>query len=179
MVVTILLALISPAVALALALWGYRRANRADQLRAFFEMHERYLDERVRAGRRLLHQRVAGRSVEQTASLDAEERRTIGFTLATMNALAIACEGGYVRRDLLERSMGRSYVSAVHAAKPYIDHLERVRGFRPYGYAERLAARTAARLGLPDAAWVGPNDGADGAAATDAVSSGSRAASHE
>jgi hypothetical protein len=137
----VLLTLVSPTVAVAIALWGFRRSTRADKLRAFFEMHERYLAMDVRAGRRLVHEVVQGRSVDEVAALERSVLSSVGYTLAVMNSIAVACEGGYVERRLISRSMGRSYVAAMAAAGPYIDYVEDARGYRPYIFAERLAAR--------------------------------------
>ncbi|MEU5514205.1 hypothetical protein [Streptomyces griseoaurantiacus] len=134
-------ALISPVVAVFLAVWNFRGVSRADRLRAFFELQERYLNAEVRAGRGLLHREVAGRGSHEMAVLPPETASRIGHTLAVMNSIAIACEGKYVERDLVARSMGRSYAGAVAAAKPYIDHVEQQRGFRPYPFAERFAER--------------------------------------
>jgi hypothetical protein len=140
---TTLLALVAPAVAIVIAFWGFRRTTRADRLAAFFTLHEQYLKPEVRAGRRLIHNHISGRSPAEMAELPDSDRATVGFTLATLNAVAIACEARYVDRIVVQQSMGRSFAAAVTAAKPYIDELEARRGFRPYGYAERLAARIA------------------------------------
>jgi hypothetical protein len=134
------LALLSPVVAVMVALFGFRRSTRADRLAAFFQLHERYLAPEVRSGRRLIYERVAGRPEADLAQLPEEVRAAIGYTLAVMNSIAIACEARYVDIAAIERSMGRSYSSTVNAAGPYIDYIERNRGFRPYLYAERLAA---------------------------------------
>jgi hypothetical protein len=140
MTVAVWLALVSPAVAILIALFGFRRSRRADQLAAFFQLQERYLAPEVRDGRRLIHQRVSGRPVEDIANIPDDIRTAVGYSLAVMNAIAIACEARYVDRVAVIRSMGQSYSSAVVAAKPYIDYVEKGRGFRPYGYAEGLAA---------------------------------------
>jgi hypothetical protein len=137
----VLLQLISPLVAVVIAVWGFRRSTGADRLRAFFELQERYLAKEVRDGRRTLHQVVAGKSADEVAKLDRNDLNSIGYTLAVMNSIAIACAGRYVDVKLVSRSMGRSYNRAVIAAAPYIDHLETVRGYRPYLFAERLAAK--------------------------------------
>jgi hypothetical protein len=50
-------------------------------------------------------------------------------------------EVGYVDRELIAQSMGRSFVMAITAARPYIDQLENARGFRPYPFGERLASQ--------------------------------------
>ncbi|MGO1052035.1 DUF4760 domain-containing protein [Crossiella sp. CA198] len=152
MALSVWLSLLSPVVALLIAFWGFRRSTRADRLRAFFDLHERYLSAEVRAGRRLLHQRVAGRSAEELAELDRDTLDRIGYTLAVLNSIAIACAGGYVDRRLVRRGMGRSYAGAIIAARPYIDRVEALRGFRPYPFAESLAER------LREGAHVEPRD---------------------
>jgi hypothetical protein len=134
------LALLSPVVAVLVALFGFRRSTRADRLAAFFQLHERYLAPEVRSGRRLIYQQVAGRPEADIAQLPEEVRTAVGYTLAVMNSIAIACEARYVDIGTVERSMGRSYSGTVKAACPYLDYLEQNRGFRPYIYAERLAA---------------------------------------
>jgi hypothetical protein len=151
-----LLGLVSPAVAIAIAFWGFQRSRRADKLRAFFEVYERYLTKEARTGRREIYQSVAGRSDSELAALSREILTCIGYSLAVMNSIAIACEGGYVDRQLIVRSMGRSFTLAVTAAKPYFDHVERVRGHRPYPFAERLAARLAAEGGWSPPALSSP-----------------------
>jgi hypothetical protein len=133
------LALISPVVAVMVTIFGFRRSTRADRLAAFFQLNERYLAPEVRGGRRLIYEHVSGRSAEDVAQLPGEVRAAIGYTLAMMNSIAIACEARYVDPVVVQRSMGRSYSGTVAAAKPYIDYLEKDRGFRPYLYAERLA----------------------------------------
>ncbi|MGW0520007.1 DUF4760 domain-containing protein [Crossiella sp. NPDC003009] len=152
MSLSVWLSLISPAVAVLVAAWGFRRSTRADRLRAFFDLHERYLSAEVRAGRRILHQLVAGRSAEQLAELDRATLDRVGYTLAVLNSIAIACAGGYVDRKLVRRSMGRSYTSAVAAAQPYLDRVQAQRGYRPYPFAEALAAE------LREGAHAGPRD---------------------
>jgi hypothetical protein len=107
----------------------------------FFDMQERYLSERVRSGRRIIHARVSGRSADDIAAGDPEDLSVVGYALAVMNTIAICSESGYIDEKLLAQSMGRSYANAVSAARPYIDYVESVRGFRPYPYAERLADR--------------------------------------
>lgn len=134
------LALLSPAVAVIVALFGFRRSTRADRLAAFFQLHERYLAPEVRSGRKLIYEHVAGRPETDMAKLPEEVRAAIGYALAVMNSIAIACEARYVDVADVERSMGRSYGGTVTAARPYIDYIERNRGFRPYIYAEQLAA---------------------------------------
>ncbi|MFJ6928026.1 hypothetical protein ACIQUP_12075 [Streptomyces nigra] len=132
-------ALSSPVVAVFLTVWNFRRTSRADRLRAFFEVQGRYLDTEVRAGRRLVHRNVAGRQSHEIAALPEDMVSRIGYTLAVMNSIAIACEGRYVDSGMVARSMGRSYAGAMAAAVPYIDHVEQQRGFRPYLFAERFA----------------------------------------
>src|SRR4051794_23001490 len=121
MLPSVLLSLLSPTVAVVIAVWGFRRATNADKLRAYFEIQDRYLAAEVRAGRRTLHQMVAGRGTDEIANLDKAARDSAGYALAVMNSVAIACAGGYVERDLIMRNMGRSFVTTVTAAQPYID----------------------------------------------------------
>lgn len=104
-------------------------------------MHERYLEADVRSGRRILHQQIANSSAGDIAAMDKNTRMAVGYTLAVMNSIAIACEARYVELRVVDQSMGQSFARAMAAAKPYLDHMEEVRGFRPYVYAERLAAR--------------------------------------
>lgn len=148
MTAPLVVALISPVVAVVIAIWNILRTSRADRLRAFFEVHERYLETEVRLGRRLLHSEIAGRESHEMSGLTADSISRIGYALAVMNSIAIACEGKYVDVDLVARSMGKSYASAIAAAKPYIDHVEQRRGFRPYPFAERFATNLQARLEL-------------------------------
>jgi hypothetical protein len=143
------LALLSPVVAVLVALFGFRRSTRADRLAAFFQLHERYLAPEVRSGRRLIYERVARRSEADIAQLPEEVRAAIGYALAVMNSIAIACEARYVDVAAVERSMGRSYSGTVNAACPYIDYIEKHRGFRPYIYAERLASSIGGSIQSP------------------------------
>ncbi|MCL8013684.1 hypothetical protein [Streptomyces sp. AS02] len=138
---SLLVALISPVVAVVLTVWSFRRTSQADRLRAFFEVQQRYLDKEVRSGRRLLHREIAGRQSGQMEELPSEVLTNVGYALAVMNSIAIACEGKYVDPKLVTRSMGKSYAGAIAAAKPYIDYVEERRGFRPYAFAERFAER--------------------------------------
>ena len=135
-----IVSLLSPLVAVGIAVWGFRRASRADRLRAFFDLQERYLALEIREGRKLVHQVVAGRGADEASALAEDLAAKISRTLAVMNSIAIACEGRFVDKTLVAEGMGRSFAAAVLAAKPYIDHLESVRGFRPFPFAERLAA---------------------------------------
>ncbi|WP_026421946.1 DUF4760 domain-containing protein [Actinokineospora inagensis] len=131
--------LLSPLIAVVLALWGFRRTSKADRLKAFFELQERYLAPEIRDGRRLVH--------ELDGEPDPDTAAKISHMLAVLNSIAIAVEGGYVDGKLVAQSMARSYSSAVHAAKPYIDHLESVRGYRPFPFAERLAGELTRHVG--------------------------------
>lgn len=149
---TVLLSLVSPVVAVVIAMWGFRRSTRADKLRAFFEIQERYLASEVRAGRRIMHTVIARRPAEEVAGLDPAALSEVGYALAVMNSIAIACEAGYVDRELITQSMGRSFAMAMAAARPYIDHLENTRGFRPYPFGERLAAQLGLIANEPQAA---------------------------
>jgi hypothetical protein len=155
--VSAFLALISPVVAVMIALWGFRRSSRADRLTAFFEMQTRYLAPEVRLGRRHLHVAVAGRTADQIATLDESVQSAIGYTLAVMNSIAIACEAGYVDRDVVVKSMGQSFARAMAAARPILDLQEATRGFRPYRYAEALAAHVDRTLPTGDRQplWAG------------------------
>lgn len=146
------LVLVSPSVALAVGIWGFRRSTRADRLRAYFELQQRYLDQEVRAGRRAIHQSISGQKTSSIAMLDDATLRSVGHAMAIMNSIAIAWTGKFVDPSLLEMSMGRSFASAVTAAKPYIDHVEQKRGFRPYPYAERLAAELLQKTTRPTGA---------------------------
>jgi hypothetical protein len=143
------IALTSPVVAVIIALLGFRRSSRADRLAAFFQIQERYLSPEVRNGRRLIYERIAGRSPAEMTNLPDDVRTAVGYTLAVMNSVAIACEARYVDRDFVERNMGRSYSGAVTAAKPFIDGVEQGRGFRPYVFAERMAAGFRAYSAVP------------------------------
>ena len=154
---TTLLSLISPVVAVAVAAWGFRRATKADKLRAFFEIQSRYLAAEVRAGRRVMHRKVAGRRPEEIAGLDQADLDSVGYTLAVMNSVAIACEGGYVDYSLIKNNMGRSFATATNAARAYIDRVETIRGYRPYPAAERLADRLAASLRMAVVPPATPN----------------------
>jgi hypothetical protein len=140
-VTELILALTSPAVAVVIAVWGFRRSDRADRLRMLFEVQERYLAQRVRDGRRLIHTRLAGRGAEGVRLCTREDLTTIGYTLAIMNMIALSVESGLVEEDLVRRSMGRSFASAIEAAEHYLDHVEQEREFRPYAYAQQLAAK--------------------------------------
>jgi hypothetical protein len=138
---SLIISLSSPVVAVVIAVWGFRASGRSERLRMYFDLQERYLSEPVRAGRRIIHATIAGRGVDEIPAVGAADLSTVGYTLAVMNTIAICAESGAIDRDLLARSMGRSYAGAVRAARPYIDYVETVRGFRPYPYAERLARR--------------------------------------
>lgn len=153
------LALLSPVVAIMVAFFGFRRSTRADQLAAFFQLQDRYLAHEVRTGRRLVHEQVSGRSASDIENLPDDVRTAIGYTLAVLNAIAIACEARYVDRRAVVQSMGRSYASAMTAAKPFIDHVEQKRGVRPYGYAERLAAAVGSNHVTPTTAPPSPEPG--------------------
>ncbi|GAA4923803.1 hypothetical protein HD597_011198 [Nonomuraea thailandensis] len=149
MVPSALLSVVSPIVAIAIAVWGFRRSTKADRLRAFFEVQDRYLAPSVRDGRRVLHQDVADLRPHEVAALDKASLSSAGYALAVMNSVAIACEGGYVERELILRSMGHSFVRTLNAARPLIDHVEKLRGYRPYPAAERLAQQLALTLEVP------------------------------
>lgn len=147
MTLTIILSLTSPVVALAIALWGFRRHDRAAELSMLFEMQERYLAPQVREGRKLIHLKIAGDIDEKRSACSREELSTIGYALAVMNTIALCAEIGQIDESLLLQSMGQSFKSAVRAAGSYIDQVAATRGYRPYPYAERLAERFDASLG--------------------------------
>jgi hypothetical protein len=136
----IIFSLVSPLVAIFIALWGFRRSSRVDRVRIFIDMQERYLSERVRDGRREIHSAVKSLTAAEVAQLPSSALSNVGYALAVMNTVGICWQYGYLDEKLLIVSMGRSFRNAVEAARPFIDHSERVRGFRPYAYAERFAA---------------------------------------
>ncbi|NUR60880.1 MAG: hypothetical protein HOV87_19780 [Catenulispora sp.] len=148
----VLLALTSPLVAIAITVWGFRRQDRASMLRMLFEVQERYLAPPVREGRRIIHTKIAATSGGVT-DCTREELSVVGYALAVMNTIAISVESGALDAGMLRGSLGRSYMQAVEAAAPFIDHVEKVRGFRPYPYAEKLAASF--RQSAPPALIVG------------------------
>jgi len=133
--IQVLVALLSPIVAVIIAAWGFRRSRRTDMLGQFFDVYDKYLTEQVRKGRRIIHASAGG------VGLSPGDASAVGYTLAVMNSIAVCCESKYVDVDLIAKSMGRSFCSAMDAAAPIIDSMSAERGFRPYGYAERLAAR--------------------------------------
>jgi hypothetical protein len=143
------LAAVSPAVTLLIALWGFQRTTRADRLKMFLDLQERYLSEPARGGRQLIHQRLPGLDASSYGSLDDDERSHIHHALAIMNTIAIACESRHIDYVMVVRTMGRSFASAIAAARPYIEHQAVARGYPPYQYAVRVADRIAA--GLPRA----------------------------
>ncbi|SRR5579884_672763 len=135
----IILSLTSPAVAVVIALWGFKRHDRTTSLRMLFEVQERYLAQRVRYGRKLIHTKLASERGLQECT--PEELSTIGYALAVMNSIALCAESGQIDTELLRKSMGRSFAQAVAAAGPYFDYVEILRGFQVYPYARRLARR--------------------------------------
>ncbi|MEU6287196.1 hypothetical protein [Streptomyces sp. NPDC046988] len=152
MTLQLVLSAASPLVAVVIALWGFRRRDRAAELEVLFELHERYLAQRVRDGRRLIHRKLAGRGEEGLRSCTAEELSTIGYTLAVMNTIALCCRSGRLDSRLLQQSLGQSYTRAVNGALSFIDSMETTRGVRPYPYAEWLVrhfSATAPRSWLP------------------------------
>lgn len=137
----------SPLVAVTIFLITLRRTSRLDRIRNLFEMQERYTSEACRTGRRAIHRDVSGRAPEEIAALRTETVGQIGAALAIMNTIAICVQAGYCDRRLMYRSMGRSYVSTLRAAQPFLDRAAQVRGYRAYGYAEELARRLEAGYG--------------------------------
>lgn len=75
----------------------------------------------------------------QLRAVPADDLASVGHALAIMDALAVAVDVGYVDVSFISRAMGRSYSSAIESAKPYLEHLARVRGYQPYSYAIALA----------------------------------------
>jgi hypothetical protein len=146
MVTSIVLAVSSPIVAVFIAWWGFRRGDRSDELKILFDMLDRYLTDRARAGRSLIHLKIATTHEGGFAGCSEDELSTIGYSLAVMNTIALCVVSGQVSEILLRETMGLSFTSAVLAAKPYIDEVAATRGFRPYPYAERLADRFRAAL---------------------------------
>ncbi|SNS12987.1 hypothetical protein SAMN06265355_111181 [Actinomadura mexicana] len=86
-----------------------------------------------------MHRSLAGLSASEMDAVDKDERDRASYALAVMNSIAIGCQGGYVDRSMVKENMGRSFVTTVRAAREFIDYLEKTRGFRPYGAAEKLA----------------------------------------
>ena len=141
MALTVILALSSPVVAVIITWWGFRRGDRSEELKVLFDMLDRYLTDRAREGRSLIHQKIAPGTGTGIATCSHEEFTTIGYALAVMNTIALCAESGQVSEKLLRETMGQSFTTTVQAAKPYIDEVAATRGFRPYPYAERLAER--------------------------------------
>ena len=150
--ITILLSLTSPIVAVAITVWGYRRQDRTAELGLLFDLQERYLAPQVRQGRKLIHTKIAPSGAAGVSECTAEELSAIGHALAVMNTIGLCVESGRVEESLVQQAMGNSFASAVNAATAYIDAIGTVRGFRPYPYAERLAARFTASFALTRAA---------------------------
>lgn len=135
----IYLAVLSPVLSLGIAVWGFRRTTRADRLRMFLDLQERYLAASARAGRRLMHQRLPALTPDTFDQLSPAERGDLHHALAVMETIAIAWEGGHVDQSLILNAMGQSYASAIQKSQPYIDYQAEVRGFRPYQRSARLA----------------------------------------
>lgn len=158
MTLTMILALSSPVVAVIIAWWGFRRGDRSDELKALFDMLDRYLTDRARDGRSLIHRKIAPGTGAGLATCSREELTTIGYALAVMNTIALCAESGQVNEKLLRETLGQSFATTVQAAKPFIDEVAATRGFRPYHYAERLADRfhEAPASAIPAAASPSP-----------------------
>lgn len=139
----IVVSLVSPVVAVIIAVWGVRRSLRSERLKVFFEMQDKYLSERARHGRRLIYTRISADDPEATSRMTVEDRSTIGYALAVMNAIAVCSDLRYTDERLMAAAFGRSYLRAIRAARPYIDQVESERGFRPYKHAERFGERLA------------------------------------
>lgn len=134
-----LASVLSPLVAVVIFVITLRRTSHSDRIRILFEMQERYTSEACRTGRRAIHQHVSGRAPEEIASLREETVKQVGAALAIMNTIAICVQAGYCDKRLMYRSMGRSYVSTLRAAQPFLDRGAQIRGYRAYGHAEELA----------------------------------------
>ncbi|GIF75729.1 DUF4760 domain-containing protein [Asanoa siamensis] len=136
---SIYVAVLSPVVSLCVAVWGFRRTTRADRLKMFLDLQERYLASSARAGRRVMHQCLPGLTEETFDQLTEEQRRDLHHALAVMETIAIAWEAGHVEQSIILNAMGRSFSSAMHKSRSYIDYQAGLRGFRPYPRASRLA----------------------------------------
>jgi hypothetical protein len=138
----IIISLTSPVVAITISAWTLRRARNAESVRAFLAAQESYLSDRARRGRRIAHSSIANQLPEDDGNLLSQaERDDLGYALAVANTIAVACANNYMPESLVQESIGRSLRNFVIAARPYIDQMERKRGFRPYAAAERLAGR--------------------------------------
>lgn len=136
----IYLAVLSPVVSLCVAAWGFRRTTRADRLKMFLDLQERYLAPSARTGRRLVHRRLAKLTADTFGELTEDERDDLHHALAVMETIAIACESGHIDQAMILNGMGRSYSSAMRKSQPYIEYQARVRGFRLYQHAARLGS---------------------------------------
>ena len=135
----IYVAVLSPVVSLCVAVWGFRRTTKADRLKMFLDLQERYLAASARTGRRLMHRRLPALTPETFGELTEAERGDLQHALAVMETIAIAWEGGHVDQSMILNAMGRSYSSAMRKSQSYIDYQAAVRGFRPYQRAARLS----------------------------------------
>ena len=136
--IPVYVAILSPVVSLAVAVWGFRRTTKADKLKMFLDLQDRYLGASARAGRRLMHQRLPELKPETFGQLTTEERTDLHHALAVMETIAIAHEGGHVDQVMILNAMGQSYSSGIRKSQSYIDYQAAARGFRPYQRAARL-----------------------------------------
>ncbi|SNT29934.1 hypothetical protein SAMN05421812_104338 [Asanoa hainanensis] len=136
---SIYVAVLSPVVSLCVAVWGFRRTTRADRLKMFLDLQERYLASAARAGRRVMHRRLPDLKPETFDQLTEAERGDLHHALAVMETIAIAWDAGHVEQSMILNAMGRSFSSAIRKSGPYIEDQAALRGFRPYQRACRLA----------------------------------------
>jgi hypothetical protein len=137
--VPLYVAVLAPLVTFCIAVWGFRRTTKADRLRMFLDLQERYLSPAARTGRRLMHRRLPSLTPETFGNLTEAERGELHHALAIMETIAIAWDAGHIERSMILNAMGRSYSSAMRKSQAYIDYQAAVRGFRPYQRAARLA----------------------------------------
>lgn len=103
-------------------------------------MHEILISDDLQRCRYVLFQKVTDEdSVEH---LTDGEWRDINRTLSTFNALGLYLANGYVReRDVMD-IWARPTCRVWKASQPFIDHRERLQGYRPYKYLALLTEKS-------------------------------------
>ena len=141
----IVLALSSPVVAVAIAVWTLRRGDKTAKLRTLFELQERYTAAEARKGRQLIHGQISGILPAAVGNLEPETLAQVGSTLGIMNTIAVCVFSGLADETLLFQVLGRSYTGTIKAAAAYIEWASARRGYDAYRYAQALGNRFSTR----------------------------------
>jgi hypothetical protein len=126
-------------LALGFSFFVFFDSRRRDQRDIFLKMHELLISDDVLRCRYVLFQTVTDE--DSIKRLTDSEWRDVNRAMATLNALGLYLENGYVKeRDVMD-IWARPICRVWKAAQPVIDYRERLQGYEPWKHFSFLAEK--------------------------------------